>query len=428
MSLLFDFFSLDFIYYPVSWIMWVWYRLFAFVLGPSNFFGWALSVMFLVFTLRALLYKPFVRQIRTTRQMQELQPQIKALQKKYGKDRQRMALEMQKLQREHGFNPILGCLPMLAQIPVFLGLYHVLRSFNRTTGGFGQPHLSVIENRLTGNYVFSPVDVGHFLDANLFGAPIGAYMTQRSGLDAFVDFSRPALIAVGVPVMILAGIATYFNSRASIARQSAEAAANPQTAMMNKLALYVFPLGVVVGGPFLPLAIILYWFSNNIWTFGQQHYVFGLRLGLAPGAGALAARRRTASCFLASGVHDATVRVGCVRRFQSPCVDRGGCAGDDLGRHRDVLQQSRVYRAAERRGGCESTDRDDEQAGAVRISARRSRRRTVPATGDHLVLVLEQYLDVRAAALRLRHDRKGGGGQKAGGGPAPGGQRAGPGS
>jgi YidC/Oxa1 family membrane protein insertase len=75
--------------------------------------------------------------------------------------------------------------------------------------------------------------------------------------------------------MILAGIATYFNSRASIARQSPEAAANPQTALMNKMALYVFPLGVVAGGPFLPLAIILYWYANNIWTFGQQHYVFG---------------------------------------------------------------------------------------------------------------------------------------------------------
>ena len=277
MSLLsFDPFSLDFVYYPVSWIMWVWYKLFAALLGPSNFFAWALSVMFLVFSLRALLYKPFVRQIRTTRQMQELQPQIKALQKKYGKDRQRMALEMQKLQREHGFNPILGCLPMLAQIPVFLGLYHVLRSFNRTTGGFGQPHMSVIENRMTGNYVFTPADVGHFLDANLWGAPIGAFMTQHAGLDAFTYFSRPAVIAVGAPVMIMAGIATYFNSRASVARQSPEAAANPQTAMMNKLALYVFPLVVVVGGPFLPLAIILYWFANNIWTFGQQHYVFNM--------------------------------------------------------------------------------------------------------------------------------------------------------
>jgi YidC/Oxa1 family membrane protein insertase len=275
----FDWFSLDYFYYPVSAIMWLWYKAFSAVpgLGPTSFFSWTLSVVFLVFSLRAILYSPFVRQIRTTRQMQELQPQIKALQKKYGKDRQRMALEMQKLQREHGFNPILGCLPMLAQIPVFLGLYHVLRCFNRTTSGIGQLGLSPEHNRALGNYVFSATDVAHFLDANLFGAPLGASMTQRGGsLAAFTDFSRPAVVVVGVPVMILAGVATYFNSRASVARQSVEAAANPQTAMMNKLALYIFPLGVVVGGPFLPLAIIFYWFANNIWTFGQQHYVFGM--------------------------------------------------------------------------------------------------------------------------------------------------------
>jgi len=271
----FNWMSLDFIYYPVSAIMWVWYKAFAFLLGPTNFFAWALSVMFLVFTLRAILYKPFVKQIRTTRQMQELQPQIKALQKKYGKDRQRMALEMQKLQREHGFNPILGCLPMLAQVPVFLGLYHTLMSFNRTQTGIGRLGLSVEENRQLGNYFFSATDVQHFLDANLFGAPLGATMIQQHGLDAFTEFNRTSVIIVGVPIMILAGIATYFNSRASVARQSPEAAANPQTAMMNKLALYVFPLGVVVGGPFLPLAIIMYWLANNIWTFGQQHYVFG---------------------------------------------------------------------------------------------------------------------------------------------------------
>ena len=272
---MFNWFSLDFIYYPVSGIMWLWYKLFALFLGPSNFFAWALTVMFLVFTLRALLYKPFVRQIRTTRQMQELQPQIKALQKKYGKDRQRMAMEMQKLQREHGFNPVLGCLPMLAQIPVFLGLYHVLMSFNRTQTGIGRLGLSVEENRSLGNYFFSATDVGHFLDANLFGAPIGAAITQQHGLAAYTEFSRVAVAGVSIPLMIAAGIATYFNSRASIARQSPEAAANPQTAIMNKLALYVFPLGVVVGGPFLPIAIIIYWVSNNIWTFGQQHIVFG---------------------------------------------------------------------------------------------------------------------------------------------------------
>ena len=275
---MFDPFSLDIIYYPVSAIMWLWYKAFAAVpfLGPSNFFTWALSVMFLVFTLRAILYRPFVKQIRVTRQMQEMQPQIKALQKKYGKDRQRLALEMQKLQNEHGVNPILGCLPMLAQIPVFLGLYHVLMSFNRTQHGIGRLGLSPEENRQLGNYVFSVADVNHFLDANLFGAPIGASMTQSSGsIAAFHEFNRISVIAIGVPLMLLAGFATHMNSRASVARQSPEAAANPQTAMMNRLALYIFPLGVVVGGPFLPLAIIIYWFANNIWTFGQQHYVFG---------------------------------------------------------------------------------------------------------------------------------------------------------
>jgi YidC/Oxa1 family membrane protein insertase len=133
----------------------------------------------------------------------------------------------------------------------------------------------VEQNRAIGNYIFSPADVGHFLDANLFGAPLGASMTQQNGLDAFTEFSRGAVVGVGLPVMIMAGIATYLNSRASIARQSPEAAANPQTAIMNRLMLYVFPFGVVFGGLFLPLAIIFYWFANNIWTFGQQHLVFG---------------------------------------------------------------------------------------------------------------------------------------------------------
>ena len=236
-----------------------------------------------------------------------------------------MALEIQKLQREHDFNPILGCLPMLAQVPVFLGLYHVLMSFNRTQSGFGRLGLSVEENRRLPNYVFSAGDVGHFLDAHLFGAPIGAAITQQHGLDAFTVFSRPAVAAVSIPLMILAGIATYFNSRASIARQSPEAAANPQTALMNKLALYVFPLGVIVGGPFLPIAIIIYWVSNNIWTFGQQHLVFGKiekeeaaekeealarRSANAPAPGAKPAKSRKGDAASAAGSQPASEEAG----------------------------------------------------------------------------------------------------------------------
>jgi YidC/Oxa1 family membrane protein insertase len=259
-----------------------WHQVFGYVLGANSGFAWALSVVFLVFTLRLVLYVPFVKQVRTTRQMQELQPQIKALQAKYKNDRQTMALEMQKLQREHGFNPLMGCLPVLLQAPVFIGLYHVLRSFNRTTRGFGPGNLgmSIEQNAHTANYAFSVQDVQSFLGARIFGAPMSAAITTgKNDLRAFVIGNEGLphalnMAAVAIPLMIIAGLATHFNARASVARQSEAAQANPQAAMMNRLALWVFPVGVLVGGPFLPIAILIYWVSNNIWTYGQQHIVF----------------------------------------------------------------------------------------------------------------------------------------------------------
>ena len=283
---------LNFIYYPVSWIMWVWHWLFDSIMPNSpgwDGIAWALSVVFLVFTLRAILYKPFVKQIRTTKQMQEINPQMQAIRKKYAKDRVKMTEEMQKLQKEHGFNPLLGCLPMFMQIPVFIGLFHVLRSFNRMGAGTSMPiggsasgGMTAEQTRNTANYVFSADQVQNFLDARLFGVPLSSYITEPvDQFKAFVDpgqpidFSRWQIAAVVIPLMIVASIATHMNSRASVARQSAEAMDNPQTRIMNKLALYVFPLGILVTGPFFPVAILLYWVSNNLWTYGQQHIVFG---------------------------------------------------------------------------------------------------------------------------------------------------------
>jgi YidC/Oxa1 family membrane protein insertase len=260
---------LNFIYYPVSAILWFWHKAFGYVLGPGNGFGWALAVVFLVFTLRAVLFKPFVSQVRSMRKMQEFAPEIQKLKKKYGDDRQKMALEMQKLQSEHGVNPLGGCLPVLVQIPVFIGLFHVLRSFNR-------PFLSAEANRQIGNYMFSAADVRSFLDAHLFGVPLSAYITEPAELlSRYGDISRWQIAAVAIPLTIVAGVLTHLTAKHSVARQNpAQIAANPQAAMMNKLMVYLFPLGVVAGGPFFPLAILLYWLSNNLWTLAQQRLVY----------------------------------------------------------------------------------------------------------------------------------------------------------
>jgi YidC/Oxa1 family membrane protein insertase len=261
---------LNFIYYPVSAILWFWHKAFGYVLGPGNGFAWALAVVFLVFTLRAVLFKPFVSQVRSMRKMQEFAPEIQKLKKKYGDDRTKMAAEMQKLQSEHGVNPLGGCLPVLVQIPVFIGLFHVLRSFNR-------PGLSPELNRQTANYVFSAVDVQSFLDARVFGVPLSAFITEPADLLTRygADISRWQIALVAVPLTIVAGVLTHLTAKQSVARQNpAQIAANPQAAMMNKLMVYLFPLGVVGGGPFFPLAILLYWLSNNLWTLAQQRVVY----------------------------------------------------------------------------------------------------------------------------------------------------------
>lgn len=259
---------LNFIYYPVSAILWFWHNAFGYVLGQDNGIAWALAVVFLVFTLRALLFKPFVGQVRSMRKMQEFAPEVQKLKAKYGDDRQKMNAELQKLQAQHGVNPLGGCLPVLVQIPVFIGLFHVLRSFNR-------PFLTPEVNARTGNYVFSPTDVQSFLQAKLFGVPLSSYMTEPAELlSRYGDITRFEIGVVAVPLTIVAGVLTHLTARHSVTRQSETQAANPQAAMMNKVMLYLFPLGVVAGGPFFPLAILLYWLSNNLWTLGQQRVVY----------------------------------------------------------------------------------------------------------------------------------------------------------
>lgn len=254
---------LNFIYYPVSGILWFWHKVFGFLLGPSNGFAWALSVIFLTFTLRALLIKPFISQVRSMRKMQEFQPQIKKLQEKYKNDKQKLAEEMQKLQKEHGVNPLGGCLPVFVQLPVFIGLFHVLRGF--------QPSYPY-------NYVFSRADIQSFLDADILGVRLSDSIAGGQAALGQISFSamqfNAAAIAVCLPLMIVSSVATHFTARVSQQHQSAAASANPQAAMMGRITMWVFPIGILIFGALFPVAILLYWLSNNTWTLAQQYLVY----------------------------------------------------------------------------------------------------------------------------------------------------------
>ncbi|GAA5106077.1 membrane protein insertase YidC [Haloechinothrix salitolerans] len=252
------------LYYPVTFILWVWHKVFGTVLGETNAISWVLGIVFLTFTIRAILFKPFVSQVRSMKKMQDFAPEIKKIQKRYANDRQRQAQAMQKLQREHGVNPLGGCLPILLQVPVFIGLNHTLRAF--------QYHYDNHPN--WGNYFFDRTGVVQYINADLFGSNLGQaiYNTGLTGGTDAGGFHATA-IPVAVPLMILASILTHLTARHSVERQN-PASATQQTAMMNKLTLYVFPIGLLVFGAFLPLGLLIYFLANNAWTLMQQKIVY----------------------------------------------------------------------------------------------------------------------------------------------------------
>ncbi|RNE48126.1 membrane protein insertase YidC [Corynebacterium alimapuense] len=282
---------LNFIYWPISAVLWFWHKVFSFVLDPDSGISWVLAIVFLTFTIKTLLFKPTINQLRSSRKMQDMQPQMQAIRAKYKNDQQKMMEETRKLQKEMGVNPVMGCLPMLVQIPVFIGLFHVLRSFNRTGEGVGQLGMSIEENYNTPNYIFSVQDVQSFIDARLFGVPLSAYISMPEDMyQAFqpVDFGRWDIIMVAVPLVLVIAVATHFNARISIDRQKARIASGKQAApvgdaaqmmqnqmgMMNKMMLWVMPLTILFTGFLWHIGLLFYMVSNNIWTYFQQRYIF----------------------------------------------------------------------------------------------------------------------------------------------------------
>ncbi|GAA1280869.1 membrane protein insertase YidC [Pseudonocardia aurantiaca] len=256
----------DPVYFAVSGVMWCWHQLFGLLLGPASGAAWALSVVFLVLTLRALLIRPFLAQLRSGRAMQAIAPQVAELRKRHADDPKRLLEETRALQSAHGVSALGGCLPALVQLPVFLGLLHVLTSFNRRG-------LTLAQNGTIANYAFTPDDVRSFLEAHLFGVPLSSYLTMPQGLlDAFgahVDRWEVALVVV--PLTLLAAVATHFSARHSVRQQPADGPA----ASIMRWTPWIFPAGVLVSGvlfPF-PIAILLYLLTNSTWTLGQQWLV-----------------------------------------------------------------------------------------------------------------------------------------------------------
>jgi YidC/Oxa1 family membrane protein insertase len=250
---------LDWMYTAIAWVMKQWHALFSTFLDPAGGITWALAIVFLVITIRVLLFRLFVKQVKSQRAMQEIQPEIQKLRKQYGADKQGFSQAMMALQKERGVNPLAGCLPLLPQIPVFIALFHVLRRLAPGKDGL---------------YSWDDTLTDQAASAELFGAPISASFNmdgaKESSILALTDGSYTNIRIVAFALIVIMCATTFFTQK-QIQKRSGPV--EGQAAMVQKLLLYGMPISLFVSGFFFPIGVLIYWLVNNLWTLGQQFYI-----------------------------------------------------------------------------------------------------------------------------------------------------------
>ncbi len=208
-------------------------------------FGWGLSIIALTVLVRALLIPLTLRQFRSMQALQKLQPEIKALQAKYKDDKQRLNQEMMRFYQENKVNPLGSCLPLAAQLPVFIGLFYMLRKDLRIN-------------------ICPQVQVGL---AHGVTKPCGTGVAQAHFL--FInDITNSATGAVLVVLIVL-----YVGSQLlSSLLMSTSVDRNQRLLMLGLPFFFTF---LIIG---FPAGLILYWITTNVWTIFQQ-YVVRRRVG-----------------------------------------------------------------------------------------------------------------------------------------------------
>jgi YidC/Oxa1 family membrane protein insertase len=255
------------LYWIVSVILMGWHWVFSQVLDPESGWTWALSIIGLTVVVRAALIPLFVKQIKSSRNMQMLQPKVKDLQKKYGHDRERLAQETMALYKDAGTNPFASCLPILAQAPIFFALFRVISEATSDERGLG---------------ILSNADAQDLEQAELLGVRIS---------DTFLGANGDSLVIVVTLCLVALMTATTFTTQRQLMRKNMpESAMSGPYAQQQKMLLYVLPVVFAVGGIAFPIGVLLYWSTSNLWTMCQQFYV--IRNNPAPGTPAFEAKRQ----------------------------------------------------------------------------------------------------------------------------------------
>jgi YidC/Oxa1 family membrane protein insertase len=260
------------LFYAVAWIIMQIHAVLGHVFGAASGWSWGLSIVFLVIFLRLLMVPLFVKQVHSQRKMLAVAPQLQELRKRYKNDKQRLNEETMKFYKENGVNPLGGCLPMVAQFPVFISLFQVLRAIaDWTPGKTPQFGLTV------------PV-VTSALHAHIFGVLLS---------DKFLFEHPPPSLGVRAVILVtvlVSACTTFLTMRQSTKRGLMNATPDPDNPMAQsqKYMMYIAPFFALTG-LYWQYGLVIYWVTNNLWTMGQQHFMYRNMPIVGTGAGSATA-------------------------------------------------------------------------------------------------------------------------------------------
>ncbi|AEM88519.1 membrane protein insertase YidC [Streptomyces violaceusniger] len=260
------------LYDVVSWIIVQFHSFYSLIFDRDSGWAWGLSIVSLVVLIRICLIPLFVKQIKSTRNMQALQPKMKAIQERYKSDKQRQSEEMMKLYKETGTNPLSSCLPILAQSPFFISLYQVLNHIanNKTVGVIDQNLLDSARN------------------AHIFGAPLSVKFMDSASKVESLGASLTDVRIVTITMIILMSASQFFTQR-QLMTKNVDLTVKTPFMQQQKMLMYVFPVMFAVFGINFPVGVLVYWLTTNVWTLGQQMFV--IRRNPTPGSIAFKARQ-----------------------------------------------------------------------------------------------------------------------------------------
>ncbi|MFF4950706.1 membrane protein insertase YidC [Streptomyces chattanoogensis] len=260
------------LYTVVSWIIVQFHSFFSLIFDPNSGAAWGLSIVSLVVLIRICLIPLFVKQIKSTRNMQALQPKMKAIQERYKSDKQRQSEEMMKLYKETGTNPLSSCLPILAQSPFFISLYQVLNHIanNQTVGVINQSLLDSANK------------------AHIFGAPLAAKFMDSAEKIESLGASLTDVRVVTIVMIVLMSASQFYTQR-QLMTKNVDLTVKTPFMQQQKMLMYVFPIMFAVFGINFPVGVLVYWLTTNVWTMGQQMFV--IRRNPTPGSKAFTERQ-----------------------------------------------------------------------------------------------------------------------------------------